>query len=76
MAIKSLTIVLPVALSFGLAACDSRDYEAELAELQTQLGDATSELETVRGENADPDDRDGGAAHAGRTGGGVGWRPQ
>ena len=51
MAIRPLTMVLPLALSLGLAACDSRDYEAELAELQGQLGDATSELETLRGEN-------------------------
>jgi chromosome segregation ATPase len=51
MPIRPLIIALPVAMALGLAACDSRDYEAELAELQTQLGDATSELETVRSEN-------------------------
>jgi hypothetical protein len=51
MPIRPLIIALPVAMALGLAACDSRDYEAELADLQTQLGDATSELETVRSEN-------------------------
>jgi chromosome segregation ATPase len=51
MSIRPLTLVLPLALTFGLAACDSRDYEAEIADLQTQLGDATSELEAARGEN-------------------------
>ncbi len=51
MAVRPLIVVLPLALGLGLAACDSRDYEAELAELQSQLGEATSELETLRGEN-------------------------
>jgi chromosome segregation ATPase len=51
MAIRPLIIVLPLALGLGLAACDSRDYEAELAELQNQLNDATGELEGLRGEN-------------------------
>lgn len=51
MSIRPLTLVLPLALTFGLAACDSRDYEAEIADLQTQLGDATSQLEAARSEN-------------------------
>ena len=51
MAIRPLTILLPGALALSLAACDSRDYEAELAELQTQLGDANTSLETMQGEN-------------------------
>jgi chromosome segregation ATPase len=51
MAIRYLTVALPVVVSLGLAACDSRDYEAEIATLQDQLGAANSELDTLRGEN-------------------------
>ena len=51
MSIRPLTLVLPLALTFGLASCDSRDYEAEIADLQAKLGDATSELEAARSEN-------------------------
>ena len=51
MTIRCLTLLLPVALSVSLAACDNRDYEVELAELQARLGDASSELDALRGEN-------------------------
>jgi chromosome segregation ATPase len=51
MSIRPLTLVLPLALSLGVAACDSRDYDAEIAGLQGQLGDTTSELEATRSEN-------------------------
>jgi uncharacterized protein (DUF3084 family) len=51
MAIRPSIVALPLALGLGLAACDSRDYEAEIADLQSQLGEATTELETLRGEN-------------------------
>jgi signal transduction histidine kinase len=51
MAIRPLLVLLPVALSLGLVACDSRDYEAESVDLQTQLGDANGQLETLRTEN-------------------------
>lgn len=51
MAIRPMTLLLPGALALSLAACDSRDYDAEIAELQTQLGDANTALETTQGEN-------------------------
>jgi chromosome segregation ATPase len=51
MAIRPLIVLLPIALSLGLVACDSRDYEAEIADLQTRLSDADSQLETLRTEN-------------------------
>ena len=51
MAIRPLTVLLPGALALSLVACDSRDYEAEIAELETQLGDSTATLETMQGEN-------------------------
>jgi len=51
MSMRHLTLVLPVALAFGLVACDSRDYEAEITGLQGQLEEAQAELETQRAEN-------------------------
>jgi multidrug resistance efflux pump len=51
MAIRTLTVALPLAVALGLVACDSRDDEAEIADLQSKLGDATSELESLRTEN-------------------------
>ena len=39
------------ALLLGLAACDSRDYEAEIAELNSQLEQAQSELQQAMSEN-------------------------
>jgi chromosome segregation ATPase len=51
MSIRPSILVLPLALTFGLAACDSRDYEAEIADLQSQLGEATTQLEAARSEN-------------------------
>jgi multidrug resistance efflux pump len=51
MLIRPLTVVVPLALSLGLVACDSRDYEAEITDLQTQLEQAQNELEAQRTEN-------------------------
>src|ERR687898_2066435 len=51
MSMRHLTLVLPVALAFGLNACDSRDYEGEISELQGQLEQAQAELEAQRAEN-------------------------
>ena len=51
MSMRRLTLLLPVALAFGLVACDSRDYEAEIAGLQGQLEEAQAELEAQRAEN-------------------------
>jgi chromosome segregation ATPase len=51
MAIRPLLVFLPVALAMSLAACDNRDYEAEIADLQAQLSDAKVQLETLRNEN-------------------------
>jgi multidrug resistance efflux pump len=51
MSMRQLTLVLPVALAFGLVACDSRDYEAEITGLQGQLEEAQAELEAQRAEN-------------------------
>jgi chromosome segregation ATPase len=51
MSMRQLTLVLPVALAFGLVACDSRDYEGEISELQGQLDEAQAELEAQRAEN-------------------------
>lgn len=46
-----LALSLPLVGLLALAACDSRDYEAEMGELQTQLDQARSELEAARAEN-------------------------
>jgi multidrug resistance efflux pump len=51
MSMRPLTLMLPVALAFGLVACDSRDYEGEITGLQGQLEEAQAELETQRAEN-------------------------
>lgn len=51
MLIRPLTVVVPLALSLGLVACDTRDYEAEITDLQTQLEQAQTELEAQRTEN-------------------------
>jgi chromosome segregation ATPase len=51
MLIRPLSLALPLALSLGLVACDSRDYEAEITDLQTQLEQAQTELEAQRTEN-------------------------
>ena len=51
MSMRHLTLALPVALAFGLNACDSRDYEGEISELQGQLEQAQAELEAQRTEN-------------------------
>ena len=51
MTIRPFAVIVPAALALSLAACDSRDYEAEIAELQTQLGDASTSVETMQAEN-------------------------
>lgn len=51
MAIRPLTILLPGALALSLVACDSRDYEAEMAEMETQLGQSNTALEEMRQAN-------------------------
>ena len=51
MAIRPLTILLPGALALSLVACDSRDYEAEMGELETQLGESSTALEEMRQAN-------------------------
>jgi ElaB/YqjD/DUF883 family membrane-anchored ribosome-binding protein len=51
MAIRPLTILLPGALALSLVACDSRDYEAEMAEMETQLGQSNTALEEMREAN-------------------------
>jgi chromosome segregation ATPase len=51
MHLRTLAFAAPIALGLGLAACDSRDYEAEIAALQSDLESARSELQTAQGEN-------------------------
>lgn len=51
MKLRRLAFLPPVALGLMLAACDSRDYEAELAALQTDLESARGELEAAQSEN-------------------------
>ena len=51
MAIRPLTLLLPGALALSLVACDSRDYEAEIGELETQLGESNTALEEMRQAN-------------------------
>jgi chromosome segregation ATPase len=51
MLIRPLSLAVPLALSLGLVACDSRDYDAEITDLQTQLEQAQTELEAQRTEN-------------------------
>ena len=47
---KTLILASPLVLSLGLFACDGRDYEAEIAELQGQLETTRGEAETFRTE--------------------------
>ena len=51
MAIRPLTVLLPGVLALSLVACDSRDYEAEIAGLETQLGESNTALEEMRQAN-------------------------
>jgi chromosome segregation ATPase len=51
MHVRKLAFAAPIAFGLGLAACDSRDYEAEISALQSDLESARSELETAQGEN-------------------------
>lgn len=51
MQLRRLAFAAPIALGLGVAACDSRDYEAEISALQSDLESARSELETAQGEN-------------------------
>jgi len=51
MAIRPLTVLLPGVLALSLVACDSRDYEAEIGELETQLGESNTALEEMRQAN-------------------------
>ncbi|HEX2252028.1 MAG TPA: hypothetical protein VHQ65_02030 [Thermoanaerobaculia bacterium] len=48
---KSLTLVAPVVLALGLAACDNtEEYEARIADLEGQLETVRGEADTYRGE--------------------------
>jgi chromosome segregation ATPase len=51
MQLRRLAFAAPIALGLGVAACDSRDYEAEISALQSDLESARGELETAQGEN-------------------------
>lgn len=51
MRIARPALILGFTSALALAACDSRDYEAEMGDLQTQLDQARSELEAARAEN-------------------------
>jgi hypothetical protein len=51
MNLRSLALVSPLVLVLGLAACDDRDYEAELAAMQEELAMARNELQAVQAEN-------------------------
>jgi chromosome segregation ATPase len=51
MQLRRLAFAAPIALGLGVAACDSRDYEAEILALQSDLESARGELETAQGEN-------------------------
>jgi hypothetical protein len=51
MQLRQLAFAAPIALGLGVAACDSRDYEGELAALQSDLESARSELQTAQSEN-------------------------
>jgi hypothetical protein len=51
MNLRSLALVSPLVLVLGLAACDDRDYEAELAAMQEELALARNDLEAARAEN-------------------------
>jgi multidrug resistance efflux pump len=51
MHVRKLAFAAPIAFGLGLAACDSRDYEAEISALQSDLESARGELETAQGEN-------------------------
>jgi peptidoglycan hydrolase CwlO-like protein len=51
MHLRTFALAAPIALGLGLAACDSRDYEAEITALQSDLESARSELQTAQGEN-------------------------
>jgi hypothetical protein len=51
MNLRSLALVSPLVLVLGLAACDDRDYEAELAAMQEELAMARNDLQAARAEN-------------------------
>lgn len=51
MKLRRLAFLPPIALAMMLASCDSRDYEAELAALQSDLESARSELQTAQSDN-------------------------
>ena len=51
MSLRSLAMLPPLALALGLAACDSRDYEAEIAKLQSDLESARTELQEAQSQN-------------------------
>jgi multidrug resistance efflux pump len=51
MSLRTFAVLPPLVLALGLAACDSRDYEAEIATLQGDLESARAELEEAQGQN-------------------------
>jgi chromosome segregation ATPase len=51
MGLRTFAVLPPLVLALGLAACDSRDYEAEIATLQTDLESARAELEEAQSQN-------------------------
>lgn len=48
---RTLFLASPLVLALGLAACDSRDYEAEVATLSEELSATEAELESAVSEN-------------------------
>jgi hypothetical protein len=51
MGLRTFAVLPPLVLALGLAACDSRDYEAEIATLQTDLESARADLEEAQSQN-------------------------
>jgi multidrug resistance efflux pump len=51
MRLRTFAVLPPLVLALGLAACDSRDYEGEIATLQGDLDTARTELEEAQSQN-------------------------
>ena len=51
MRLRTLAVLPPLVLALGLAACDDRDYEGEIATLQGDLDSARAELDEAQSQN-------------------------
>jgi hypothetical protein len=51
MRLRTFAVLPPLVLALGLAACDDRDYEGEIATLQGDLDTARAELEEAQSQS-------------------------